>query len=263
MDGSNNLLRAYTDQILNELNKWYNITITVDTTLTSLAKVKFFVNGSSVSSAVISSLNAPDDITLSLGHSRSSTLDAYSRYYYKISSIDKYKLESAASNYKSIQVGSNVSFSSVLIKWEEIANSNGYKIYRSTSSVFGANSLLATISGSETTIFWDRGTPVVSGSPPVTSESKYSDTMASFYDGNDMALSLGSAPIEDNTDNNYFEGQINMMHVYKTNLSSSQISRNFEINKKKFSSIGLVGTGERATATSSASTGFAEGVGAY
>ena len=230
--------------------------------MVSESKVQFFVNGSSVSSTVISSLNAPDDITLNLGQSSLSTLGANSRYYYKISSIDKYKLESAASNYKSIKVGDNVAFSSVFIKWEKIANSNGYKIYRSPSSVFGVNSLLATISGNKTTHFWDRGTPVVSGLPLATSELKYSDTMASFYDGNDMALSLGSAPIEDNTDNNYFEGQINMMHVYKTNLSSSQISRNFEINKKKFSSIGLVGTGEGTTATSSASTG-ASGVSGY
>jgi hypothetical protein len=252
MDGSNNLLRAYTGQILNELNKWYNITITVDATLASSAKVKFFVNGLLVSSTIISSLNAPNDIALSSGYSGVSTLDPFSRYYYKISSMDKYQFESAASDNKSIQIGNNAAFSSVLIKWEGVANSNGYKIYRSTSSVFEANSLLATVSGSETTIFWDRGTSVVAGSPPVTSESKYSDAITSFYDGNDMALSLGSAPIKNNTDNNYFEGQIHMLHIYKTNLSSSQINRNFEINKKKFSSIGLVGTGERAATTSSA-----------
>jgi hypothetical protein len=255
MDGSNNLLRTYTGQILNELNKWYNITITIDTTLVSASKVKFFVNGSSVNSTTISSLDAPDNITLSSGYSGSSTLDPFSRYYYKISSIDKYGLESAASGHESFQVGGNAAFSSVLIKWEKVLNSNGYKIYRSTSSVFEANSLLATVSGSETTIFWDRGTSVVSSSPLVTSESKYSDTMVSFYDGNDMALSLGSAPIENNIDNNYFEGQIHMLHIYKTNLSSSQISRNFEINKKKFSSIGLVGTGEGATTSSASASG--------
>jgi hypothetical protein len=79
--------------------------------------------------------------------------------------------------------------------------------------------------------------------------------MTSFYDGDDLALSLGSAPIKDNASDNYFEGQINMLHIYKTNLSNSRISRNFEINKKKFSSIGLVGTGEGATTTSSTSTG--------
>jgi len=250
MDESNNLLRAYTGQILNELNKWYNITITVDVTLASSAKVKFFVNGLLVSSTIISSLNAPNNIALSSGHSGVSTLDPFSRYYYKISSMDKYQFESAASDNKSIQIGNNAAFSSVLIKWEGVANSNGYKIYRSTSSVFEANSLLATISGSETTIFWDRGTSVVAGFPPVTSESKYSDAITSFYDGDDMALSLGSAPIKNNTDNNYFEGQIHMLHIYKTNLSSSQINRNFEINKKKFSSIGLVGTGEGTTTSS-------------
>ena len=46
-----------------------------------------------------------------------------------------------------------------------------------------------------------------------------------------------------------------MLHIYKTNLSSSRVSRNFEINKKKFPSIGLVGTGEGTTTTSSTSTG--------
>ena len=116
-----------------------------------------------------------------------------------------------------------------------------------------ADSLLTTVSGSGSTSFWDRGTSVVSGSPLITSGLKYSPTMSSFYDGADLALSLGSAPITNNTDNNYFEGKINMMHLYKTNLSSSQIRRNFEINKKKFSSIGLVGTGEGATMTSSGS----------
>ena len=257
MDNSNNLFRTYTGQILNELNKWYNISIVVDTTLVSASKVKFFVNGLLVSSTVISSLNAPDDITLNLGFSDLSTLDPFSRYYYKISSIDKYKIESAASDYKSIQVGNNAAFSSILIKWDEVENSNGYKIYRSTSSVFETNSLLATISGSETTSFWDRGSPVISGSPLETSESKYSDAMVSFYDGSDMAFSLGSAPIENNTNDNYFEGQIHMLHIYKTNLSSSQINRNFEINKKKFPSIGLVGTDEGTTTTSSAPAGGA------
>jgi hypothetical protein len=243
------------------LEKWYNITIAVDTTLTSESKVAFFINGSLVSSTVIPSLNAPDDIDLSLASSgESSTLDSFSRYYYKVSSLDKYGTESVASKYKAIQLGRIETFYSILIKWDKVANSNGYKVYRSNSSIFEANSLLTTVSGSGSTSFWDRGTPVVSGSPLITSGLKYSPTMSSFYDGTDLALSLGSAPITDNTDNNYFEGQINMIHLYKTNLSSSQIRRNFEINKKKFSSIGLVGTGEGAAISSASASGASAAV---
>jgi hypothetical protein len=263
MDGSNNIFRSYTGQVISELEKWYNVTIAVDTALASELKVMFFINGSLVDSTIISSLNTPANINLSLGYFGSSTLDAFSRYYYKVSSLDKYGIESAASEYKSIQLGRIETSSSVLIKWDEVVNSNGYKVYRSDSSIFKANSLLTTVSGSESTSFWDRGTSVVSGSPLITSESKYSSTMTSFYDGNDLALSLGSAPITNNTDNNYFEGQIHMLHIYKTNLSSSQISRNFEINKKKFPSIGLVGTGEGAATASSASPGAGASVGGY
>jgi hypothetical protein len=51
-----------------------------------------------------------------------------------------------------------------------------------------------------------------------------------------------------------------MMHLYKTNLSSSQIRRNFEINKKKFSSIGLVGTGEGTTTSSASASGASAAV---
>ncbi|HIN40000.1 MAG TPA: hypothetical protein EYM84_06985 [Flavobacteriales bacterium] len=255
MDDSNNLFRSYTGQVISESNKWYNITISVNTTLTSESKVKFFINGSLVTNTVVSSLNAPSNIDLSLTFSSTSTLDSFSRYYYKASSTDKYGIESAASKYKSIQLGNMETSSSVLVKWGEVTNANGYKIYRSTSSVFEANSLLATVSGSKSTSFWDKGSPVVSGAPLAAPELKYSSTMTSFYDGSDLALSLGSAPIEDNVNDNYFEGQISMLHIYKTNLSSSRVSRNFEINKKKFPSIGLVGTGEGSMATSSTSTG--------
>jgi len=191
MDGSNNIFRSYTGQVISELEKWYNVTIAVDTALASELKVMFFINGSLVDSTIISSLNTPANINLSLGYFGSSTLDAFSRYYYKVSSLDKYGIESAASKYKSIQLGRIETSSSVLIKWDEVVNSNGYKVYRSDSSIFKANSLLTTVSGSESTSFWDRGTSVVSGSPLITSESKYSSTMTSFYDGNDLALSLG------------------------------------------------------------------------
>jgi len=123
---------------------------------------------------------------------------------------------------------------------------------------------LATVSGSESTNFWDKGYPVVSGIPLTTPELKYSSTMTSFYDGDDLALSLGSAPIKDNASDNYFEGQINMLHIYKTNLSNSRISRNFEINKKKFPSIGLiiglVGTGEGTTTSSASASGASAAV---
>ena len=265
MDNSNNLFRSYTGQVISESDKWYNITISVNTTLTSESKVKFFINGSLVDSTVISSLKAPSNTDLSLTFSSTSTLDYFSRYYYKVSSTDKYGIESAASEYKSIQLGNNQVSSSILIEWDEVANANGYRIYRSTSSVFGANSLLATTSGNKSTKFRDEGSPVISGIPLTTPELKYSSTMASFYDGSDLALSLGSAPIKDNVNDNYFEGQINMLHIYKTNLSNYRVSRNFEINKKKFPSIGLVGTGEGATTTSSTSTGAggASGGGGY
>jgi hypothetical protein len=265
MDASNNLFRSYTSQVISESDKWYNITISVNTTLASESKVKFFINGSLVSSSVISSLGAPSNVDLSLMFSSASTLDYFSRYYYKVSSTDKYGIESAASEYKSIQLGDNQASSSILITWGKVENANGYKIYRSTFSVFGAGSLLATISGNKSTNFRDEGSPVISGAPLAVSELKYSSTMTSFYDGNDLALSLGAAPIKDNVNDNYFEGQIDMLHIYKTNLSSSRISRNFEINKKKFSSIGLVGTGEGTTTTSSASTGTgsASGGGGY
>jgi hypothetical protein len=261
MDDSNNLFRSYTGQVISESNKWYNITISVNTTLTSESKVKFFINGSLVSSSVVYSLDAPSNVDLSLTFSGASTLDYFSRYYYKVSSTDKYGIESAASKYKSIQLGRIETSSSILVKWGEATNANGYKIYRSTSSVFGANSLLATVSGNESTNFWDKGSPVVAGTPLTDPESKYSSTITSFYDGSDLALSLGSAPIKDNVNDNYFEGQINMLHIYKTNLSSSRVSRNFEINKKKFPSIGLVGTGEGSITTSSTGASGASGGG--
>jgi hypothetical protein len=214
-----------------------------------------------VSSSVVSSLDAPSNVDLSLTFSSTSTLDYFSRYYYKVSSTDKYGIESAASKYKSIQLSNNQASSSILIKWGEAKNANGYRIYRSTSSVFGANSLLATVSGAESTNFWDKGSPVIAGAPLTAPELKYSSTITSFYDGSDLALSLGAAPIKDNVDDNYFEGQINMLHIYKTNLSSSRVSRNFEINKKKFPSIGLVGTGEGSTTTSSTGASGASGGG--
>ncbi len=261
MDDSNNLFRSYTGQVISESDKWYNITISVNTTLASESKVKFFINGSLVSSSVVSSLDAPSNIDLSLTFSGASTLNYFSRYYYKVSSTDKYGIESVASKYKSIQLSNNQASSSVLIKWGKAGNANGYKIYRSTSSVFGASSLLATVSGSESTSFWDKGSPVTSGIPLTAPELKYSSTMTSFYDGNDLALSLGSAPIKDNVDDNYFEGQINMLHIYKTNLSNSRVSRNFEINKKKFPSVGLVGTGEGSMTTSSTGASGASGGG--
>jgi hypothetical protein len=86
-------------------------------------------------------------------------------YYYVLTAVNALG-ETVASLEASIAV--DVTTKKVTLTWTPVANATGYKLYRATSTgVYGATTLRASISGQATATYTDDGDALSAGTPPV------------------------------------------------------------------------------------------------
>jgi hypothetical protein len=226
------ILSGYTTQII-ETNTLYNISICVNVSLQDGEKVNIYVNGEKASTTILTVLQPPSSLFFSnvqasvgvLGNTGNIGFLNNSTNFYCISSYDGAG-ESRASNI--ISATSDPLKKSIQLSWPIAQEAFGYYLYRSGSPVFGNFSLLAQLTSKNILSFTDENSQQRAGFPKATAKYafSYNKNVTSIVDSSLAKVCFGNYPVTTNTPN-YFEGYIYRIAIYDTQLTSTQVNRNY------------------------------------
>ena len=222
---------GYTNQLIN-INVLYNIIVAINLNAVLGNKAKIYINGQEVDVFVYSILPPPviTSIQRVVGDiSRVGNVDAGFKggqnLFYCISSYDP-NGESARSEI--VGAPSDDIKNSIRLNWRQIEGANGYYIYRSYSSSFGPQSLIANINNQRINYFIDNNFQTSAGYPKTTPiySFEYEPNALNFVDDANAKVCFGDYPITTNVPN-YFEGYIYRIAIYKSTISAIQAFRNY------------------------------------
>jgi hypothetical protein len=241
----NRVFSAYTINQLIDVEKVYNIIVSINLNSAVGNKAKIYINGSESSIEVFDVLNYPDNFSFSnvvasvknIGNTASITQSGFrnnSSQFYRISSYDD-NGESLASPAIAVPIDSVKK--SVRLSWDPVTRAAGYYIYRSNSSNFSSLSLLANITGADQNYFTDENFPLKNGSPQNIANyiNPYNQNSTNFVDDSNAKLVIGDYPTTD-FNANYFQGYIFRAAFYNTNITSYQAKRNYNSFYDKYKS---------------------------
>jgi len=226
------ILSGHTAPII-EKNILYNVSICINAYLQEGEKIRIYVNGEAVSVIISSVVEPPSSLSFSNVSSNVNNLTNSGNVgflnnatnFYCISSFDGAG-ESRASNI--ISAASDPIKKSIQLSWPIVDNAFGYYLYRSGSPVFGNFSLLAELNSKNILSFIDENNQTKTGFPKTAAKYNlnYNKNITSIVDNPVSKVCFGNYPLSNNTVN-YFEGRIYRIALYKIQLSSAQVNRNY------------------------------------
>ena len=229
---SNEILSGYSEQLI-ELNNLYNVTISINTYLGDGSKVDIYVNGVKAFVTIISILDAPNNFSFNnirsstgnIGLSGNTGFQNTNTNFYCISAYDS-NGESKASS--AISAVSDPLKKSIQLSWAAVNNAVGYYIYRSSSPIFGASSLLADINSKTILNYTDENFQLRPGFPKSTAKYiyNYNKNVNSLVDSSSARTCFGNYPLS-SLSLNHFEGYIYRAGIYNVKLTEQQVYRNY------------------------------------
>ena len=264
------ILSGYTAPII-EKNTLYNVSICVNVYLQTGEKINIYVNGEEVPVIISSVVQAPSSLSFSNVSSNVNNLLSSGNVgflnnatnFYCISSFDG-SGESKASNI--ISAASDPVKKAIKLSWPIVENAFGYYLYRSGSPVFGNFSLLAELNGKNVLSFTDENNQTKTGFPKTAAKYSlnYNENITSIVDSSVARVCFGNYPLSNNT-LNYFEGYIYRIALYKIQLSSTQVNRNYNSFLYKYISENpmLINSSNKQRSVISGSTGTTGSAGSF
>ena len=226
------ILSGYTSQVINQ-NTLYNVTIAVNVYLQDGEKINIYINGQKVDVTILTVLEPPSPLSFSnvkssvsvAGNTGNIGFQNNATNFYCVSSYDG-SGESKASSI--ISVTSDPLKKSIQLSWPIVQGAFGYYLYRSGSPVFGNYSLLAQLNSPNALTFTDENSQARAGFPKTTAKYNfsYNKDVTSIVDNSLAKICFGNYPITTKTPN-YFEGYIYKIGIYNSQLTSTQVNRNY------------------------------------
>jgi hypothetical protein len=226
------ILSGYTPQVIDQ-NTLYNVVICVNAYLQDGEKINIYVNGEEVSVTILTILQPPASLSfanvrssvITLGNTGNIGFFNNATNFYCISSYDGAG-ESRASDI--ISVTSDPLKKSIQLSWPIVNEAFGYYLYRSSSPIFGNSSLLAQLTSKNILSFTDENSQARSGFPKTTAKYNfnYNKDVTSIVDNTLAKVCFGNYPITAGAPN-YFEGYVYRIAIYNTQLTSTQVNRNY------------------------------------
>ena len=264
------ILSGYTAAII-EKNTLYNLSICVNVYLQAGEKIRVYINGEETPVIISSVVEPPSSLSFSSVSSNVNNLSGFGNIgflnnatnFYCISSFDGVG-ESKASNI--ISAASDPIKKSIKLSWPIVENAFGYYLYRSGSPVFGNFSLLAELNGKNVLSFTDENNQTKTGFPKTAPKYSlnYNENITSIVDSSISRVCFGNYPLSNNT-LNYFEGYIYRIALYKIQLSSTQVNRNYNSFLYKYISENpmLINSSNKQRSVISGSTGTTGSAGSF
>lgn len=226
------ILSGYTPQLI-ETNTLYNVSICVNVYLQDGEKVNIYINGQKVPVTVLTILQPPTPLTFTnvqasvgtLGNTGNIGFLNNATNFYCISSYDGAG-ESKASEI--VSATSDPLKKAIQLSWPMVNDAFGYYLYRSSSPVFGNFSLLAQLTSKNTLSFTDENSQTRAGFPKTTAKYSfsYNKNVTSIVDSSLAKVCFGNYPTTTSVPN-YFEGYMYRIAIYDTQLTSTQVNRNY------------------------------------
>jgi hypothetical protein len=264
------ILSGYTAPII-EKNTLYNLSICVNVYLQAGEKIRVYVNGEEAPVIISSVVEPPSSLSFSNVSSNVNNLSGFGNIgflnnatnFYCISSFDGAG-ESKASNI--ISAASDPIKKSIKLSWPIVGDAFGYYLYRSGSPVFGNFSLLAELNSKNILSFIDENNQTKTGFPKTAPKYSlnYNENVTSIVDSSISRICFGNYPVSNNT-LNYFEGYIYRIALYKIQLSSAQVNRNYNSFLYKYISKNplLINSSNKQRSVISGSTGTTGSAGSF
>lgn len=232
---SNTILSGYSDQAI-ELNNLYHLVVAINVNLVSGSKVEIYVNSQKLNVTINSILSPPIGLAATnikssvkvvgnTGNTSNAGFLSQTNQFYCVSAYDSYG-ESKASAIISVPVDSVRK--SIQLSWQTVDNANGYYLYRSTASSFGAYSLVYDTRSQITNSFVDENAQLKLGSPKLAAVYQYSfdPDIINLVDDQNAAICFGHYPLISRLPY-YFEGYIYRVSIYSSKFSPQQVNKNY------------------------------------